>query len=280
MKSGQGRDVRLGRVLPPRALATAMSRGAASATRCRAWAGASPSCTSASRSGTRPGSRRRARPARTSFITGDRGVHDGHDAIARNRRGLSARHGDLPRHRAHERITPAMRSITRRGRRRCSRTAATARLLHACRQRRRDLRRRQVGVRRRRRHHRTAVLDRRTTKIFTVDKMPTDVGHTFAAVWQGLLDVTRTHSGIRLPVDINVRASFAVGWRTRRRDSTSLARHRSASPAVVIKFLDARCRAALRSSSALAFAASTLVQDAPDSRSFPRRSRVSFAACG
>ena len=42
------------------------------------------------------------------------------------------------------------------------------------------------------------------TKVFTVDKMPTDVGHAFAAVWQGLLDVTRTHSGIRLPVDINV----------------------------------------------------------------------------
>ncbi|HET9425344.1 MAG TPA: glycoside hydrolase domain-containing protein [Gemmatimonadaceae bacterium] len=45
------------------------------------------------------------------------------------------------------------------------------------------------------------------TKIFTVDKMPTDVGHTFAAVWQGLLDVTRTHKGIRLPVDINVSGS-------------------------------------------------------------------------
>jgi hypothetical protein len=45
------------------------------------------------------------------------------------------------------------------------------------------------------------------TKIFTVDKMPTDVGHTFAAVWQGLLDVTRTHRGIKLPVDINVSGS-------------------------------------------------------------------------
>jgi hypothetical protein len=45
------------------------------------------------------------------------------------------------------------------------------------------------------------------SKIFDVDKMPTDVGHTFAAVWQGLLDVTRTHSGIRLPIDINVSGS-------------------------------------------------------------------------
>jgi glycoside hydrolase-like protein len=42
------------------------------------------------------------------------------------------------------------------------------------------------------------------TKVFDVDKMPTDVGHTFAAVWQGILDVTRTHSGIKLPIDINV----------------------------------------------------------------------------
>lgn len=42
------------------------------------------------------------------------------------------------------------------------------------------------------------------SKVFDVDKMPTDVGHTFAAVWQGLLDVTRTHRGIKLPIDINV----------------------------------------------------------------------------
>lgn len=42
------------------------------------------------------------------------------------------------------------------------------------------------------------------SKVFSVDKLPTDVGHAFAAVWQGLLDVTRTHSGIKLPVDINV----------------------------------------------------------------------------
>lgn len=42
------------------------------------------------------------------------------------------------------------------------------------------------------------------TNAFTTDKAPTDVGHAFAAVWQGLLDVTRTHSGIKLPIDINV----------------------------------------------------------------------------
>ncbi|HWJ16702.1 MAG TPA: glycoside hydrolase domain-containing protein [Gemmatimonadaceae bacterium] len=33
---------------------------------------------------------------------------------------------------------------------------------------------------------------------------PTDVGHAFASVWQGLLDVVRTHNGVRLPIDISV----------------------------------------------------------------------------
>jgi len=42
------------------------------------------------------------------------------------------------------------------------------------------------------------------TRVFSTDKVPTDVGHAFAAVWQGVLDVTRTHAGIRLPIDINV----------------------------------------------------------------------------
>lgn len=41
---------------------------------------------------------------------------------------------------------------------------------------------------------------------FSLDKIPSDVGHAFAAVWQGLLDVTRTHSGIRLPIDVNIAA--------------------------------------------------------------------------
>lgn len=45
------------------------------------------------------------------------------------------------------------------------------------------------------------------TKIFDTDKMPADVGHAFAEVWQGLLDVTRTHAGIRLPIDVNVSGS-------------------------------------------------------------------------
>lgn len=33
---------------------------------------------------------------------------------------------------------------------------------------------------------------------------PADVGHEFAKVWQGVLDVARTHNGIALPIDINV----------------------------------------------------------------------------
>jgi hypothetical protein len=45
------------------------------------------------------------------------------------------------------------------------------------------------------------------SNFFSTDKVPTDVGHTFAAVWQGILDVTRTHSGVRLPIDINIAAT-------------------------------------------------------------------------
>lgn len=39
---------------------------------------------------------------------------------------------------------------------------------------------------------------------FTIDKVPTDVGHAFAQVWQGLLDVVETHNGVRIPIDVNV----------------------------------------------------------------------------
>ena len=41
---------------------------------------------------------------------------------------------------------------------------------------------------------------------FSEDKEPTDVGHEFAAVWQGVLDVVQTHNGVRLPIDVNVSA--------------------------------------------------------------------------
>jgi hypothetical protein len=36
------------------------------------------------------------------------------------------------------------------------------------------------------------------------DAEPTDVGHQFTSVWQGLLDVVEQHGGVRLPIDVNV----------------------------------------------------------------------------
>jgi hypothetical protein len=39
---------------------------------------------------------------------------------------------------------------------------------------------------------------------FSTDATPTDVGHKFASAWQGLLDVVRTHNGVKLPIDISV----------------------------------------------------------------------------
>jgi len=39
---------------------------------------------------------------------------------------------------------------------------------------------------------------------FSIDKAPEEVGHAFAQVWQGLLDVVETHNGVRLPIDVNV----------------------------------------------------------------------------
>ena len=41
---------------------------------------------------------------------------------------------------------------------------------------------------------------------FSEDKEPQEVGHDFASVWQGVLDVVQTHNGVRLPIDVNVAA--------------------------------------------------------------------------
>lgn len=41
---------------------------------------------------------------------------------------------------------------------------------------------------------------------FSEDKEPQDVGHQFASVWQGVLDVVQTHNGVKLPIDVNVSA--------------------------------------------------------------------------
>lgn len=42
------------------------------------------------------------------------------------------------------------------------------------------------------------------TRGFAEDKNPWEVGHAFAQVWQGILDVVETHNGVRLPIDVSV----------------------------------------------------------------------------
>jgi hypothetical protein len=41
---------------------------------------------------------------------------------------------------------------------------------------------------------------------FSRDKAPTDVGKTFADVWQGMLDIVESNGGVKLPIDVNVAA--------------------------------------------------------------------------
>jgi hypothetical protein len=41
---------------------------------------------------------------------------------------------------------------------------------------------------------------------FDTKKHPRETGHTFAAVWQGVLDVTQTWNGHKIPIDVNVAA--------------------------------------------------------------------------
>jgi hypothetical protein len=41
---------------------------------------------------------------------------------------------------------------------------------------------------------------------FSTDKAPHEVGHSFAAMWQGVLDVMQEWNGHRLPIDVNVAA--------------------------------------------------------------------------
>jgi hypothetical protein len=39
---------------------------------------------------------------------------------------------------------------------------------------------------------------------FSEDAQPHEVGHSFANVWQGVLDIVQTHNGVKLPIDVNV----------------------------------------------------------------------------
>ena len=45
------------------------------------------------------------------------------------------------------------------------------------------------------------------TAEFAPGKMPADVGHAFAAVWQGVLDKVEERNGHRLPIDVSVAAT-------------------------------------------------------------------------
>lgn len=42
------------------------------------------------------------------------------------------------------------------------------------------------------------------SKGFSEDSEPHEVGHSFANVWQGVLDIVQTHNGVKLPIDVNV----------------------------------------------------------------------------
>jgi hypothetical protein len=42
---------------------------------------------------------------------------------------------------------------------------------------------------------------------FDIHKLPSEMGHAFAAVWQGILDVEQTWAGHKIPIDVNVAGS-------------------------------------------------------------------------
>lgn len=41
-------------------------------------------------------------------------------------------------------------------------------------------------------------------KAFSLEKAPEDVGHAFAHVWQGMIDIVEGRGGVELPIDVNV----------------------------------------------------------------------------
>jgi len=47
---------------------------------------------------------------------------------------------------------------------------------------------------------------------FSFDRAPSDVGHAFASVWQGMLDVVRTHNGAKLPIDISIASTASPSF--------------------------------------------------------------------
>ena len=53
---------------------------------------------------------------------------------------------------------------------------------------------------------RSTPVPRSAGTLISPEKLPSDVGHAFAAMWQGVLDIHQTHNGVRLPIDVNVAA--------------------------------------------------------------------------
>jgi hypothetical protein len=43
-----------------------------------------------------------------------------------------------------------------------------------------------------------------STRAFSLDKAPADVGHAFATIWQGIIDKTEQRAGRKLLIDVNV----------------------------------------------------------------------------
>ena len=39
---------------------------------------------------------------------------------------------------------------------------------------------------------------------FSPDRSPNEVGHTFAGMWQGVLDIVHANAGVRIPIDVSV----------------------------------------------------------------------------
>jgi hypothetical protein len=43
-----------------------------------------------------------------------------------------------------------------------------------------------------------------STRAFSLDKAPSDVGHAFATIWQGVIDKQQQHAGRKLLIDVNI----------------------------------------------------------------------------
>ena len=144
---------------------------------------------------------RRFRQRRTRHARGRR------RRAAHRARRLPARHDGLPRPRADGRAAPVdARLLLRVGARRARRRTLRARHLRPHRQREHGLRRREGGVSRRSASKSEPPFWVAKSRGFDTTKHPSEMGHTFAAIWQGVLDVKQTWNGHKIPIDVNVAA--------------------------------------------------------------------------